>query len=101
MTHKLDSDDYFIHRIQQHCAEAGLNFFLVEPLWVQRFYEYYARNEIWAKVLLNMHSEHHLPDDIYHRLVLLADTRSLILPRITAPPQALAVEVAAPDAAAR
>jgi hypothetical protein len=72
MTHKLDSDDFFIHRIQQHCAEAGLNFFLVEPLWVQRFYEYYARNEIWAKVLLNMHSEHHLPDDIYHRLVLLA-----------------------------
>lgn len=72
MTHKLDADDYFIHRIQQHCAEAGLNFFLVEPLWVQRFYEYFARNEVWARVLLNMHSEHHLPDDIYHRLVLLA-----------------------------
>jgi hypothetical protein len=72
MTHKLDTDDFFIHRIQQHCAEAGLNFFLVEPLWVQRFYELYARNELWAKVLLNMHSEHHLPDDIYHRLVLLA-----------------------------
>ena len=72
MTHKLDSDDLFIHRIQQHCAEQELNFFLVEPLWVQRFYEYYARNELWAKVLLNMHSEHHLPDDIYHRLVLLA-----------------------------
>lgn len=72
MTHKLDADDFFIHRIQQHCAEAGLNFFLVEPLWVQRFYEYYARNEVWAQVLLNMHSEHHLPDDIYHRLVLLA-----------------------------
>jgi hypothetical protein len=71
MTHKLDTDDFFIHRIQQHCAEAGLNFFLVEPLWVQRFYELYARNELWAKVLLNMHSEHHLPDDIYHRLVLL------------------------------
>jgi hypothetical protein len=72
MTHKLDTDDFFIHRVQQHCAELGLNFFLVEPLWVQRFYEYYARNEIWARVLLNMHSEHHLPDDIYHRLVLLA-----------------------------
>jgi hypothetical protein len=72
MTHKLDADDFFLHRVQQHCAEAGLNFFLVEPLWVQRFYEYYARNELWARVLLNMHSEHHLPDDIYHRLVLLA-----------------------------
>lgn len=72
MTHKLDSDDLFIHRVQYHCAEAGLNFFLIEPLWVQRFYELYARNEVWARVLLNMHSEHHLPDDIYHRLVLFA-----------------------------
>src|SRR5688500_20332184 len=72
MSHKLDTDDLFIHRIQQHCAEWGLNFFLVEPIWAARFYDFYARNEIWAKVLLNMHSEHHLPDDIYHRLVLLA-----------------------------
>ena len=83
MTHKLDTDDLFIHRVQQHCAELGLNFFLVEPLWVQRFYEYYARNEIWARVLLNMHSEHHLPDDIYHRLVLLAHHKNT---RIIDPP---------------
>lgn len=83
MTHKLDTDDFFIHRIQQHCAEFGLSFFLVEPLWVQRFYEYYARNEIWARVLLNMHSEHHLPDDIYHRLVLLAHHKST---RVIDPP---------------
>jgi hypothetical protein len=83
MTHKLDTDDYFIHRVQQHCAELGLNFFLVEPLWVQRFYEYYARNEIWARVLLNMHSEHHLPDDIYHRLVLLAHHKNT---RVIDPP---------------
>ena len=76
MTHKLDADDLFIHRVQQHCAEAGLTFFLIEPLWVQRFYEYYADNKVWAKVLLNMHSEHHLPDDIYHRLVLLAHHKS-------------------------
>jgi hypothetical protein len=85
MTHKLDTDDFFIHRVQQHCAELRLNFFLVEPLWVQRFYEYCARNEIWARVLLNMHSEHHLPDDIYHRLVLLAhhkDTRVIDPPDI-------------------
>jgi hypothetical protein len=26
MTHKLDADDFFIQRIQQHCAERGLNF---------------------------------------------------------------------------
>lgn len=83
MTHKLDTDDFFIHRIQQHCAEAGLNFFLVEPLWVQRFYEYYARNELWTRVLLNMHSEHHLPDDIYHRLILLAHHKNT---RVIDPP---------------
>ena len=83
MTHKLDTDDFFIHRIQQHCAEASLNFFLVEPLWVQRFYEYYADNKLWAKVLLNMHSEHHLPDDIYHRLVLLAHHKNT---RVIDPP---------------
>ncbi|HMC28036.1 MAG TPA: hypothetical protein VKM56_09625 [Verrucomicrobiae bacterium] len=72
MTHKLDADDLFIHRVQQHCAEAGLNFFLVEPLWVQAFYDALAKGQIWARVLLNMHSEHHQPDDIYHRLVRLA-----------------------------
>jgi hypothetical protein len=83
MTHKLDSDDFFIHRVQEHCAALGLNFFLVEPLWVQGFYEYFARNEVWARVLLNMHSEHHLPDDIYHRLVLLAHHKST---RVIDPP---------------
>jgi hypothetical protein len=83
MTHKLDTDDFFIHRVQRECAELGLNFFLIEPLWVQQFYEYYARNEIWARVLLNMHSEHHLPDDIYHRLVLLAHHKNT---RVIDPP---------------
>ncbi|MBI4323837.1 MAG: hypothetical protein HY674_01085 [Chloroflexi bacterium] len=72
MTHKLDSDDFFIHRVQQHCAERRLNFFLVEPLWVEPFLDRLARGQVWAKVLLNMHSEHHLPDEVYHRLVRLA-----------------------------
>ena len=75
MTHKLDADDLFIHRVQYHCAELGLNFFLVEPLWVHRFYECFARDELWARALLNMHSEHHLPEDIYHQLVRLAHQR--------------------------
>jgi hypothetical protein len=83
MTHKLDADDLFIHRVQYHCAELALSFFLVEPLWVQRFYELYARNEVWARVLLNMHSEHHLPDDIYHRLVLFAHHKNT---RVIDPP---------------
>ena len=77
MTHKLDADDYFIHRVQQHCAEHGLNFFLVEPVWVQHFYEAMAKGQIWARLLLNMHSEHHQPDDIYHRLVRLAAERNV------------------------
>src|SRR5690242_4117485 len=75
MTHKLDADDLFIHCIQQHCAELGLNFFLVEPLWVEPFCDQLAKGKVWARALLNMHSEHHLPDDIYHRLIWLAHER--------------------------
>src|SRR5213594_3256645 len=75
MTHKLDADDLFIHRVQQHCAEQGLNFFLVEPVWVEPFCDLYAKGKVWARTLLNMHSEHHLPEDIYHRLVWLAHER--------------------------
>jgi hypothetical protein len=72
MTHKLDSDDFFIHCIQRHCAEARLNFFLIEPLWVEAFQLYLQFGEVWPRVLLNMHSEHHQPQEIYHRLVRLA-----------------------------
>ncbi|MBI5383691.1 MAG: hypothetical protein HZA90_03290 [Verrucomicrobia bacterium] len=75
MTHKLDADDFFIHRVQQHCAEAGWSFFLIEPLWAQAFYDSFRRGEVWARVLLNMHSEHHDPNDLYHRLVRLAAER--------------------------
>ncbi|MDX1952872.1 MAG: hypothetical protein SFY81_11880 [Verrucomicrobiota bacterium] len=75
MTHKLDSDSFFIHRVQQRCAEKGMEFFLIEPLWAESFFEYFLRDRIWARALLNMHSEHHLPEDLYHRLVLLADSR--------------------------
>jgi glutathione synthase/RimK-type ligase-like ATP-grasp enzyme len=75
MTHKLDADDFFIQRIQQHCAERGLNFFLIEPLWVEEFLEKFRQEKIWARVLLNLHSEHHQPEDPYHRLVKLAAER--------------------------
>ena len=75
MTHKLDADDFFIHRIQQHCAERGWNFFLVEPSWVEAFLDGFQRGKLWARVLLNMHSEHHQPDEVYHRLVRLAFER--------------------------
>jgi hypothetical protein len=79
MTHKLDADGYFIHRVQQHCAERGLDFFLIEPLWVEPFCDYFAKNRTWARALLNMHSEHHLPDDVYHRLVRLAHERGAVV----------------------
>ena len=75
MTHKLDADDFFIQRIQQHCAERGLNFFLIEPLWVEEFLDKFRQEKIWARVLLNLHSEHHQPEDPYHRLVKLAAER--------------------------
>jgi hypothetical protein len=93
MTHLLDADDFFIHRVQLHCAEAGLNFFLVEPLWVNGFYEGLQKGSLWCRALLNMHSEHHLPDDIFHRLTRLAAERGA---RVIDPPD---VAIAAFDKA--
>lgn len=75
MTHKLDADDFFIHRVQWHCAERRLNFFLIEPLWVDLFLQRLEAGELQVRVLLNMHSEHHDPDEIYHRLVRTAHAR--------------------------
>lgn len=72
MTHKLDADDFFIHRVERHCAEKGINFFLIEPLWVEEFHRKLELGEVSSRVLLNLHSEHHQPQDIYHRLVDLA-----------------------------
>jgi len=79
MTHQLDADGFFIHCIQRMCAAKGLDFFLVEPVWVKPFFEAFQRDDIWARALLNMHSEHHLPEDPFHRLVALADHRKTIV----------------------
>ena len=75
MTHLLDTDDLFIHCIQRYCAEERLSFFLIEPLWVESFYDQLAQGKLWPRVLLNMHSEHHQPDEIFHRLIRLAAER--------------------------
>lgn len=83
MTHKLDADDLFIHGVQKQCAEARLNFFLIEPLWVGHFYEALAAGRLWPRVLLNLHSEHHQPEDPFHRLVRLAAERTV---RVIDPP---------------
>lgn len=88
MTHKLDADDLFIHCIQRHCAEARLNFFLVEPLWVEGFLEGLRAGRIWTRALLNMHSEHHQPDEVYHRLIRTAAERGSFV--IDPPDRALA-----------
>ena len=72
MTHKLDADDLFIHSVQRACAGARLSFFLIEPLWVEGFYRALERGEVRTRALLNMHSEHHQPEEIFHRLVKLA-----------------------------
>ncbi|MDB6129439.1 MAG: hypothetical protein JWM04_546, partial [Verrucomicrobiales bacterium] len=47
MTHMLDTDDFFIHRVQQSCARLGLNFFLVEPLWVESFLHQFVLGKMW------------------------------------------------------
>ena len=83
MTHLLDTDDFFIHCVQRCCAEARLSFFLIEPLWVESFYDRLAQGKLWARVLLNMHSEHHQPDEIFHRLIRLAADRNT---RVIDPP---------------
>jgi len=69
MTHKLDADDYFIHRVQEACARAGLNFFLIEPAWAEEYLAKLERKEIWARVVINMQSEHHDPQEIFHRII--------------------------------
>ena len=66
MTHKLDTDDLFIHKIQENAVAARLNFFLIEPLWVDCFYQALEKGRVWPRVLLNMHSAHHQPDEVYH-----------------------------------
>ena len=83
MTHLLDADDFFIHRVQQHCAERGLNFFLIEPLWAEAFLQNLQAGKVWPRVLLNMHSEHHQPEDIFHRLINLAAAKNT---RVIDPP---------------
>ena len=83
MTHQLDADDFFIHRVQEHCANSGLNFFLIEPLWAESFLQNLLAGKVWTRVLLNMHSEHHLPDELYHRLVCAAAARNV---RVIDPP---------------
>ncbi len=83
MTHKLDADDFFIHRVQRRCAEKSLNFFLVEPVWAPEFLAKLSTGEIWPRVLLNMHSEHHEPDEVFHRIVRIADSKKT---RVIDPP---------------
>jgi hypothetical protein len=56
-----------------------MDFFLAEPLWVRAFYDAFERDEVWARSLLNMHSEHHLPEDPFHRLVDLAERRKTLV----------------------
>lgn len=83
MTHQLDADDLFIHCIQEQCARVRLNFFLIEPLWVEAFFQALQRGDVWPRVVVNLHSEHHQPQDIYHRLIRLASARNC---RVIDPP---------------
>ena len=73
LTHALDTDDFFIHRLQRRCAEVGLNFFLVEPLWATAFLEALESRSVVARTLINLHSEHHDPGNVFSRLVATAE----------------------------
>lgn len=79
MTHQLDADAFFIHCVQRGCAERGMDFFLVEPLWARAFLEALQRDEVWPRALLNMHSEHHLPEEVFHRIVDMAEARKSLV----------------------
>lgn len=87
MTHQLDADDFFIHRVQENCARLGLNFFLIEPLWVEPFLKHLTEGRAGIGVLLNLHSEHHQPTDPFHRLVRAADRMGT---RVVDPPDVAA-----------
>ena len=69
MTHLLDADEFFIHRIQGECAARGLGFFLIEPAWANEFLLKLDRGQLKCRVLLNMHAEHHDCNELYHRLI--------------------------------
>lgn len=83
MTHRLDTDDFFILEVQRACAAARCSFFLIEPTWVRAFHEAVEAGLVRARVLLNLHSEHHLPDDPFHRLVRLLHAKGT---RVVDPP---------------
>lgn len=69
MTHGLDTDGAFLHRVQERCAAAGLDFFLIEPLWAEAFLAALEAGTVLPRTLINLHSEHHDPQDIFSRLV--------------------------------
>ena len=79
MTHGLDSDDFFVHRVQERCAQKAMNFFLIEPLWVESFLAFFESGALSVRVLLNMHSEHHNPNEPFHRLVKTAANRGVLM----------------------
>ncbi len=79
MTHGLDSDDFFIHRIQERCAQLGMNFFLIEPIWLEPFRFQFEQGNLSVRVLLNMHSEHHNPSDPFLRLIHSAAEKGVMM----------------------
>ena len=69
MTHGLDTDGAFLHRVQERCAAAGLDFFLIEPLWAEAFLKALDEGAVLPRTLINLHSEHHDRSDVFSRLV--------------------------------
>ena len=74
MTHGLDTDGVFLHRVQERCAAAGLDFFLIEPLWAEAFLKALDEGAVLPRTLINLHSEHHDRTDVFSRLVDRAES---------------------------
>lgn len=74
MTHGLDTDGVFLHRVQERCAAAGLDFFLIEPLWAEAFLKALDEGTVLPRTLINLHSEHHDRTDVFSRLVDRAES---------------------------
>ncbi len=61
-------EGYFASRIREYCGQFNLPFFLVDPLWANDFLAKVKEGEIGVRVLIDMASDAHEPDNVYFGL---------------------------------
>lgn len=62
------TEEFFSLLIQEACAQARLSFFLIEPHWAQEFLQKLREGEVGVRVLIDMFSDAHAPDDFWYAL---------------------------------